>query len=145
MKKCNTLIRNFRVYHVHSHLTYLKKKKNFRLLIQTGLFLLKPWQNKSGQLFVRILEKHLFFLNLEASQQTFRPFLFCQALGRSICLEYKSLVKILKALVVKNSALHDFGFGKVSQIHEIFLMELQLFGWRHFSKTEVVQNTVLNH
>ena len=51
----------------------------------------------------------------------------------------------LKALVVKNSVLHDFGFGKVSQIHETFLMELQLFGWRHFSKTEVVQNTVLNH
>ena len=49
----------------------------------------------------------------------------------------------LKALVVMNSVLHDFGFGKVSQIHETFLMELQLFGWRHFSKTEVVQNTVL--
>ena len=54
-------------------------------------------------------------------------------------------VNCLKALVVKNSALHDFGFGKVSRIHETFLMELQLFGWRHFSKTEVVQNTVLNH
>ena len=51
----------------------------------------------------------------------------------------------LKALVVKNSVLHDFGFGKVSRIHETFLIELQLFGWRHFSKTEVVQNTVLNH
>ena len=51
----------------------------------------------------------------------------------------------LKALLVKNSVLHDFGFGKVSQIHETFLMELQLFGWRHFSKTEVVQNTVLNN
>ena len=56
----------------------------------------------------------------------------------------KNLV-LVKALVVKNSALHDFGFGKVSQIHKTFLMELQLFGWRHFSKTEVVQNTVLNH
>ena len=53
--------------------------------------------------------------------------------------------KMLKALVVKNSVLYDFGFGKGSQIHETFLMELQLFGWRHFSKTEVVQNTVLNH
>ena len=52
---------------------------------------------------------------------------------------------VLKALVVKNSVLHDFSFGKVSRIHETFLMELQLFGWRHFSKTEVVQNTVLNH
>ena len=50
----------------------------------------------------------------------------------------------LKALVVKNSVLHDFGFWKVSWIHETFLMELQLFGWRHFSKTEVVQNTDLN-
>ena len=49
--------------------------------------------------------------------------------------------ELLKALVVKNSVLHDFGFGKVSWIHETFLMELQLFGWRHFSKTEVVQNT----
>ena len=36
--------------------------------------------------------------------------------------------------MVKNSVLHDFGFGKVSQIHETFLIELQLFGWRHFSK-----------
>ena len=51
----------------------------------------------------------------------------------------------VKALVVKNSVLLDFGFGKVSQTHETFLMELLLFGWRHFSKTEVVQNTVLNH
>ena len=33
----------------------------------------------------------------------------------------------LKALVVKISVLHDFGFGKVSQIHETYLMELQLF------------------
>ena len=58
--------------------------------------------------------------------------------------EIRNIV-LLKALVVKNSVLHDFGFGKVSQIHKTFLMELQLFGWRHFSKTEVVQNTVLNH
>ena len=49
----------------------------------------------------------------------------------------------LKVLVVKNSVLHDFGFEKVSRIHETFLMELQLFDWRHFSKTEVLQNTVL--
>ena len=59
--------------------------------------------------------------------------------------ELAKLLRSLKALVVKNSVLHDFGFGKVSQIHKTFLMELQLFGWRHFSKTEVVQNTVLNH
>ena len=51
----------------------------------------------------------------------------------------------VKALVVKNSVLRDFGFGKVSRIHETFMMELQLFGWRHFSQTEVVQNTVINH
>ena len=57
----------------------------------------------------------------------------------------ENMKKNLKALVVKNSVLHDFGFGKVSRIHKTFLMELQLFGWRHFSKTEVVQNTVLNH
>ena len=49
----------------------------------------------------------------------------------------------LKALLVKNSVLHDFGFGKVSRVHETFLMELQLFGWRHFSKIEVMQNSVL--
>ena len=55
------------------------------------------------------------------------------------------LHRYLKALVVKKSVLHDFGFRKVSRIPETFLMELQLFGWRHFSKTEVVQNTVLNH
>ena len=47
----------------------------------------------------------------------------------------------LKALVVKNSVLHDFGFEKVSRIHETYLMELQLFCWRH--KTEVLQNTDL--
>ena len=34
---------------------------------------------------------------------------------------------------------------RLSQIHKTFLMELQLLGWRHFSKTEVVQNIVLNH
>ena len=63
-----------------------------------------------------------------------------------VCLDaLKEKTKQLKALVVKNSVLHNFGFGKVSQIHETFLMELQLFGWRHFSKTKVVQNTVLNH
>ena len=56
----------------------------------------------------------------------------------------KSVV-FLKALVVKNSVLRDFGFGKVSHIHKTFLMVLQLFGWRHFSKPQVVQNTVLNH
>ena len=33
---------------------------------------------------------------------------------------------------------------KVSQIHETFLLDQQLFSWRHFSKTEVVQNTDLN-
>ena len=44
----------------------------------------------------------------------------------------------LKALVVKNSVFHDFGLGKVSQIHETFLMELQLFGWRHFSKCKTL-------
>ena len=62
-------------------------------------------------------------------------------------LEHNSKNKwtLLKALVVKNSVLHNFGFGKVSRNHETFLMELQLFGWKHFSKTEVVQNTVLNH
>ena len=58
---------------------------------------------------------------------------------------WKNLDLSLKALVEKKSVLHDFGFRKVSRIPETFLMELQLFGWRHFSKTEVVQNTVLNH
>ena len=33
---------------------------------------------------------------------------------------------------------------KVSQIHETYLLDQQLFCWRHFSKTEVVQNTDLN-
>ena len=64
------------------------------------------------------------------------------------CKKFDMVLQIekwLKALLVKNNVLHDFGFGKVSQIHKTFLMELQLFGWRHFSKTEVVQNTVLNH
>ena len=60
-------------------------------------------------------------------------------------LQFLTVWYHLKALVVKNNVLHNFGFGKVSQIHKTFLMELQLFGWRHFSKTEVVQNTVLNH
>ena len=68
-------------------------------------------------------------------------------MDRATCRQVTQLLfnLLLKALVVKNSVLHDFGFGKVSQIHETYLMELQLFCWRHFSKTEVVQNTVLNH
>ena len=33
---------------------------------------------------------------------------------------------------------------KVSQIHETYLLDQQLFCWRHFSKTEVVQNTDIN-
>ena len=52
---------------------------------------------------------------------------------------------LLKALVVKKSVLHDFGLGKVSQIHETYLLELQLFCGRHFSKTKVVQNTDLRN
>ena len=31
-----------------------------------------------------------------------------------------------------------------SQIHETYLLDQQLFCWRHFFKTEVVQNTDLN-
>ena len=30
------------------------------------------------------------------------------------------------------------------RIHETYLMDQQLFCWRHFSKIEVVQNTDLN-
>ena len=33
---------------------------------------------------------------------------------------------------------------KVSYIHETYLLDQQLFCWRNFSKTEVVQNTDLN-
>ena len=33
---------------------------------------------------------------------------------------------------------------KVSQIHKTYLMDQQLFCWKHFSKAEVVQNTDLN-
>jgi hypothetical protein len=33
---------------------------------------------------------------------------------------------------------------KVSRIHKTYLLDQQLFCWRHFSKTEVVQNTDLN-
>ena len=33
---------------------------------------------------------------------------------------------------------------KESQIHETYLLDHQLFCWRHISKTEVVQNTDLN-
>jgi hypothetical protein len=32
----------------------------------------------------------------------------------------------------------------VSQIHKTYLLDQQLFCLRHFSKTEVVQNTDLN-
>ena len=51
----------------------------------------------------------------------------------------------LKALVVKNSVLHDFGFGKVSPAKQLQLHQESFVNLRHFSKTEVVQNTVLNH
>ena len=40
--------------------------------------------------------------------------------------------------------MHNFDVGTVSQIHETYLMDQQLFCWRHFSKIEVVQNTDLN-
>ena len=33
---------------------------------------------------------------------------------------------------------------KVSRIHETYLLDQQLFCWRHFSKTEVVQDTDLD-
>ena len=33
---------------------------------------------------------------------------------------------------------------KLSQIHQTYLLDQQLFSRRHFSKTEVVQNTDLN-
>ena len=33
---------------------------------------------------------------------------------------------------------------KVSRIQETYLLDQQLFYWRHFTKTEVVQNTDLN-
>ena len=49
----------------------------------------------------------------------------------------------LKCLDSEISVLHDFSFIKVSWIHKTYLMELQLFCWRHFSKTDVVQNTDL--
>ena len=35
-------------------------------------------------------------------------------------------------------------FEKVFQIHKTYLMDQQLFCWKHFSKTEVVQNIDLN-
>ena len=70
---------------------------------------------------------------------------WCWNVVEILLTSHLKMMNKLKALVVKNSVLHNFGFGKVSQIHETFLMELQLFGWRQFSKTEVVQNTVLNH
>ena len=50
----------------------------------------------------------------------------------------------LKSLNYQISVLHNFDVGKVSQIHKTFLIDQQLFCWRHFSKTEVVQNTDLN-
>ena len=51
----------------------------------------------------------------------------------------------LKALVVKNSVLYDFSFGKVSPAKQLKLYQEGFVNPRHFSKTEVVQNTVLNH
>ena len=33
---------------------------------------------------------------------------------------------------------------KVAQIHKTYLLYQQLFCWRHFSNTKVVQNTDLN-
>ena len=45
-----------------------------------------------------------------------------ESVQMSVCCTSKETG--LKALVVKNSVLHNFGFGKVSRIHETFLMEL---------------------
>ena len=33
---------------------------------------------------------------------------------------------------------------EVSQIHKTYSLDQQLFRWRHFSKTEVVENTDFN-
>ena len=35
-------------------------------------------------------------------------------------------------------------FEKMSWIHETYLLDQQLFFWRHFSKTQVMQNTDLD-
>ena len=48
----------------------------------------------------------------------------CMVFCYQNCSDLLGEKNVLKALVVKNSVLHDFGFGKVSRIHETFLMEL---------------------
>jgi hypothetical protein len=53
--------------------------------------------------------------------------------------------ELLKALVVKNSVLHDFGFRKVSPAKQLLIQQVGFVNLRHFPKTEVVQNTVLHH
>jgi hypothetical protein len=48
-------------------------------------------------------------------------------------------LQILKSVFCMTSMLE-----KVSRIHKTYLLDQQLSCWRHFSKTEVVQNTDLN-
>ena len=50
----------------------------------------------------------------------------------------------LKSLNSEVNVFHNFDVGKVSRIHETYVMDQQLFCWRHFSNIEVVQNTDLN-
>ena len=40
-----------------------------------------------------------------------------EACAKCLAVHILEFEILLKALVVKNSVLHDFGFGKVSQIH----------------------------
>ena len=54
----------------------------------------------------------------------------------------KEVAKIFKFLNQSFARLRCW--KKVSQIHKTYLLDQQLFCWRHFFKTEDVQNTDLN-
>ena len=69
--------------------------------------------------------------------------------GTSRLLKYHAQQPTRKFLCLKSlnsyiSVFHNFNAGKVSQIHKTYLLDQQLLCWRHFTKTEVVQNTDLN-
>ena len=59
-------------------------------------------------------------------------------------IEVIRLGKKLKSLNLKSVFCTTLMLEKVSRIHETYLLDQQLFSWRHFSKIEVVQNTDLN-
>jgi hypothetical protein len=85
---------------------------------------------------------HIRYLNPLLKSEVAIASLFCQTKQPKtfilqVVLEQTPRLKSLKFCTTSM-------FEKVPRIHETYLLDQQLFCWRHFSKTEVVQNNDLN-